>query len=84
MGAVVFQWVRGHGGVHCNAYADMIAKACLDEEVGDDVGEQRATTVRYEVRSEMDGGWAGVPADVCLLSKCWGGLEGAATRPQTC
>ena len=63
LGAVVFQWVRGHGGVHCNAHADMIAKACLDEEVVDSVGEQRATTVRYEVRSETGGGWAGVPAD---------------------
>ena len=49
MGAVVFQWVRGHGGVHCNAYADMIAKACLDEAVADDVGTQRATAVRYEM-----------------------------------
>ena len=63
MGAVVFQWVRGHGGVHCNAYADMIAKACLDEEVRDYTGEQRATAVRYEIRSEVDGRWAGVPAD---------------------
>ena len=41
LGAVVFQWVRGHGGVHCNAHADMIAKACLDEGVEDSVGEQR-------------------------------------------
>ena len=63
LGAVVFQWVRGHGGVHCNAHADMIAKACLDERVEDSVGEQRATTVRYEIRSETGGSWAGVPAD---------------------
>ena len=63
LGAVVFQWVRGHGGVHCNAHADMIAKACLDEGVEDSVGEQRATTVRYEIRSETGGSWAGVPAD---------------------
>ena len=45
------------------AYADMIAKACLDEAVRDDTGEQRATAVRYEMRSEVDGSWAGVPAD---------------------
>ena len=38
LGAVVFQWVRGLGGVHCNAHADMIAKACLDEGVEDSVG----------------------------------------------
>ena len=49
--------------MHCNAHADMIAKACLDEGVEDSVGEQRATTARYEIRSETGGGWAGVPAD---------------------
>merc|ERR1712086_797312 len=55
MRAVVFLWVRGHAGVYCNAYADTIAKASLDERVEGGQVEQRATLVRYETREGRAG-----------------------------
>ena len=68
LGGVVFLWVRGHGGVFPNAYADTVAKAFLDEAPDGESPTQRVSLVRY-----LTGGaghpwtdkvtWAAEPAD---------------------
>ena len=47
LGGVVFLWVRGHGGVFPNAYADTVAKAFLDEQPDGRVPRQRVSLIRY-------------------------------------
>jgi len=62
LGAVVFLWVRGHGGIVPNAMADTVAKAYLDEPPEDARPRQTATLIRYGVHV-AGGAVATTPAD---------------------